>query len=86
MYGNLLEDGYKKEEARDILPNGTWTEVIITKEFRALPHYFAERTAPGAQLEIRAYAKPLMDFMESLEIKEGVFKPSKYNANLSTIQ
>lgn len=86
MYGNLLKDGFKKEEARDILPNGTWTEVIITKEFRALPHYFAERTAPGAQLEIRAYASPLMDFMKSLEVKEDAFKPSKYNANLAEIK
>lgn len=86
MYGALIDDGYMKEEARDILPNGTFTEVIITKEFRALPHYFAERTAPSAQMEIRAYATPLMEYMQSLNIKEGLFNPSKYNTNLNDIK
>lgn len=86
MYGHLIQDGYKKEEARNILPTGAYTDIIITKEFRALPHYFAERTAPGAQLEIRSYATALMNFMKSLNLKEGIFEPSKYNVELSEIE
>lgn len=86
MYRNMVEDGYPKEEARNLLLNGVYSDIIITKEFKALPHYFAERTARGAQAEIRAYATALMEFMENLNIKEGLFTPSKYNAELSGIK
>jgi thymidylate synthase (FAD) len=42
-YFNLLKDGWEPEEARDVLPNATKTEIIISTNIREWKHIFRLR-------------------------------------------
>ena len=50
-YRNLRESGWKKEEARRVLPLDTLTEVVSYYTLRSLFHVFEERLQPPAQSE-----------------------------------
>lgn len=60
-YEQLLERGVAREIARGILPYSVYTEFIFTTNLHALMHFLKLRLDPGAQPEIRNYAKGLFE-------------------------
>jgi thymidylate synthase (FAD) len=69
-YLDLLYFGYKPEEAREVLPNSTKTDIIITGFISDWKHFFELRTAENAHPEMRRLAIPLQDEF----IKKGYLK------------
>lgn len=59
-YFNLLEQGYKPQEARSVLPNSLKTEVVMTANLREWRHFFRLRTAPDAHPQMREVTIPLL--------------------------
>jgi thymidylate synthase (FAD) len=55
-YEQLLERGVAREQARSVLPVGTYTEMYVTGNFRNWMHWWGLRSQADAQLEIQAYA------------------------------
>jgi len=55
-YTSLLEKGVAREQARAILPLGTYTEFYWTVNLRSLFNFIRLRTAEDAQEEMRNYA------------------------------
>lgn len=55
-YLRLIALGYKKEDARMILPNAVTTELIVTGNFQAWQDFIRLRTDKAAQWEIRQVA------------------------------
>ena len=53
FYKALINQGYKREEARRVLPLDTTTVYYFKIDLRNLLHLIEERTAPGAQSETR---------------------------------
>jgi len=60
-YEGLLLAGVCKEQARAILPSALYTSFIWTCSLQALFHFISLRIAHGAQGEIVAYAKALLE-------------------------
>jgi thymidylate synthase (FAD) len=58
-YFKLLEIGEKAEDARDVLPNATKTEIIVTGNVNQWEHFLSLRTPNSAHPEIRALAKQI---------------------------
>lgn len=58
-YEQLLETGVCRELARGLLPLCTYTQFIFTCNLHSLMHFMRLRLNPGAQHEIRAFAKAL---------------------------
>jgi len=56
-YHTLLEKGVAREQARAILPLGTYTEFYWTVNARSLFNFLKLRTHEGAQEEMRDYAE-----------------------------
>ena len=65
LYNQLINDKVKKEDSRFVLPNCIFSEMVVTKPFYTLPHYFKERCAEAAQYEIREPARALRSFLNS---------------------
>ena len=63
-YETLLEQGVAREIARGVLPMCMYTEFIFTSNLHALMHFMKLRLQPGAQHEIRAYARALLELSE----------------------
>jgi len=59
-YNELIELGWKPEDARMVLPNACTTKIVITMNARELRHFFEMRCTPHAQWEIRAMAKEML--------------------------
>ena len=55
-YESLLEKGVAREQARAILPMGTYTEFYWTVNLRSLFNFIRLRTADDAQAEMKEYA------------------------------
>ena len=55
-YHSLLEKGLAREQARAILPLGTYTEFYWTVNLRSLFNFIRLRTAEDSQAEMRQYA------------------------------
>jgi len=55
-YHSLLEDGYKKEDARYVLPLATTTNLVVTIPLMFAQNFFELRLHKSAQPEIRALA------------------------------
>ena len=55
-YHALLLAGVPKEDARNILPEGSYTSLVMTGNFQMWHHWLGERTTLQAQWEIRAVA------------------------------
>jgi thymidylate synthase (FAD) len=51
---------WKPEQARDILPNATKTEIVVTTNIREWRLIFQLRTAPDAFSQMRQVMKPLL--------------------------
>lgn len=60
-YNQMLSDGYPKQEARAILPLGTYTEFIFQADLHNLLHFLKLRLHPSAQPEMRFYAQCVAD-------------------------
>lgn len=59
LYGNLVAEGIKKEDARMILPQCTTTELIVIGNFQAWRDFITLRDTKEAQWEIRAVAQEI---------------------------
>lgn len=55
-YQILIEEGMPLEDARFILPNATFTDIVITMNARSLDTFFKSRICSHAQWEIRNMA------------------------------
>lgn len=64
FYKKLLSEGVSKEQARIILPLGTFTEFYWTVNARYLMNFLKLRMDEHAQWEIQQYAFILMDFFK----------------------
>jgi len=60
-YQYLLDNSVCREQARGVLPVSTYTEFIYTCNLHSLMHFLKLRLHEHAQLEIRLYAKALLD-------------------------
>ena len=56
-YNTLIAVGVCREQARAVLPLGTFTEYMCTGSLYAWFNFWRERSAPDAQHEIREYAE-----------------------------
>jgi thymidylate synthase (FAD) len=60
-YEGLLLTGVSKEQARGILPSALYSSFVWTCSLQALFHFISLRIGHGAQGEIVAYAKALLE-------------------------
>ena len=60
-YMYLLGEGWKPEQARDVLPNALKTEIVVTGNYREWRHFFKLRTDAAAHPHIRALAKETLE-------------------------
>jgi thymidylate synthase (FAD) len=56
VYQHLLSEGVAKEQARAVLPVGTYSKMIWSCNPRSFMHFLGLRNAPQAQKEIRLLA------------------------------
>lgn len=59
MYASLIEEGYKKEDARCVLPACAETKLIVTGNLQAWKDFIKLRAQPKAQWEIRSVAEKI---------------------------
>lgn len=62
-YFDLIEDGWKAQEARDVLPNATKTEINMKANLREWRHFFKLRCHSTAHPDIRVLALDLLKQM-----------------------
>ncbi len=58
-YSYLIGNSTRKEQARAILPQCMYTTFLAKTDLHNLFHFLELRRAPGAQMEIRVYAKAI---------------------------
>ena len=68
VYLQLIEQGKKPQEARDVLPLATATTVMYTGFVSDWKHFFELRTSAGAHPDARAIAIPLMEEFENIKL------------------
>jgi thymidylate synthase (FAD) len=56
-YNALIADGLTPQQARDVLPNGVKTELVMTTNFRSWLNFIKLRTAKGAHPKMQVVAK-----------------------------
>jgi thymidylate synthase (FAD) len=61
---NLMKQTMPKEQARSILPLGTYTKFYWTVNGSSLMNFLKLRLDKGAQAEIREYAKAILDMVK----------------------
>ena len=66
-YSDLVNDGVKPEVARGILPQGAFTNLIMTMNARELFHFFDLRNCLRADKPIRELAKVILEICEQLD-------------------
>lgn len=76
-YQDLLDQGWKPEEARSILPNCVATEIVMTANIREWRHILELRTAPSAYKEMQVIANQIKE--ELIKISPICFRDSKNN-------
>ncbi len=82
MYRGLRKEGWPCEDARQILPIGIKSQIVITANFREWRHIFKLRTNPRAHWEIRGVMTNLLKevkkiipiVFEDIQIKNGTRK------------
>jgi len=65
FYEELVSEGVAMEQARVILPLGTYTEFYWTASAQALFHFVSLRDKPDAQADIREYASAVSNICEN---------------------
>ena len=58
-YGLLLREGWKPQQAREVLPNAVKTEIVITGNIREWRNFFKLRIDPAAHPQMREWTIPL---------------------------
>lgn len=66
-YQNLIQLGWRPEQAREVLPNSLKTEIVVKANIREWRHMFTLRTSKKAHPQIRALMLPLLT-----ELKEKI--------------
>ncbi len=66
LYGEMVEAGIPKEDARFILPNAAETKIIVTMNARSLIHFFGLRCCERAQWEIRDMATEMLRLVKEV--------------------
>ncbi len=66
VYRELRNRGWVPEDARQFLPIGTSTQIVITTNFREWRHIFKLRCAPDAHWEIRLIMVQLLKEVQKL--------------------
>ena len=64
QYNQLLKMGIPAEDARYVLPNATFTNIIVTMNARALLNFFELRCCLHAQWEIRELAQKMLKLVK----------------------
>jgi thymidylate synthase (FAD) len=59
-YKQLLSQGWRPEQAREVLPNSLKTEIITTANFREWRHIFKLRCSKAAHPQMRELMLPLL--------------------------
>lgn len=59
-YLNLIENGYRPQQARQVLPNALKTELVMTGFLSDWTHFFELRCAPSAHPDAQKLAKELL--------------------------
>ena len=72
QYRDLVDGGCKAEDARNVLPNATKTNITMSINYRELIHICNLRLCTRAQKEIRDLFKLIKDEVEKYCQKEGV--------------
>ena len=65
-YEQLVKMGVAPEQARSVLPQGTYTEWWWTGSLSAFARVFAQRSDPHAQWECQQYAKAIGEIIQPL--------------------
>ena len=65
-YFDMLDLGYKPQDARAVLPNSLKTELVMTANLREWRAFFKLRTSPAAHPQMREVTIPLLDKMKKL--------------------
>lgn len=65
-YEDLLAKGVAPEQARSVLPQGTYTEWWWTGSLSAYARVYSQRIDPHAQWEVRQYAQAIYDIIQPL--------------------
>lgn len=63
-YRFLIDQEFKPEEARDILPNATGTTLVMTMNFRELRHFLKLRLNKAAHPQIRELAGMILEILK----------------------
>ena len=63
-YKFLIDQEFKPEEARDILPNCTATTLVMTMNFRELRHFLKLRLDKAAHTQIRELAGMMLEILK----------------------
>ena len=63
-YNFLIDQEFKPEEARDILPNCTATTLVMTMNFRELRHFLKLRLDKAAHPQIRELAGIILEILK----------------------
>jgi len=64
-YLGLLKQGWKAQQAREVLPNSLKTEIIMKCNFREMRHILTLRCGKSAHPQIRALCLPLLAELKS---------------------
>jgi thymidylate synthase (FAD) len=84
-YEELLKLGVCKEQARSVLPLGTYTELIVTMNLRSFIHFLQLRLDGHTQAETRFVAGEMLKLVRNTgmyEISLGIFSLPIYNTEL----
>ena len=65
-YNSLIEDGWKPEQARSILPNSLKTEIVVSCDLQEWKHIFKLRTSPAAHPQMSELMIPLYEDFKKL--------------------
>jgi len=81
-YRQMIKAGIAREMARMVLPVNTYTEFIVTGNFRNWMHFLELRNSDDAQYEIRVYAEAIGEVLAekmplSYEVLNEVSRGSK---------
>ncbi len=64
QYNKLLESGVPAEDARYVLPNATFSNIMVTMNARSLLNFFELRCCLHAQWEIRTLANKMLTLVK----------------------
>ena len=63
-YKYLLDEGWRPEQAREVLPNSLKTEIVVKGNIREWRHTFKLRTSKKAHPQMRALMLPLLEELQ----------------------